>query len=281
MDPNYHYIVCGDGDLYLKQRKSPFTDPRVVSDEMNTFLGKPKGSRSSITDVLKGVLSYIKEKNLKEKNVIHPDSALLTLLNLSVILGEGETLTFFNLTRCVRNHVSEISPPPAMAYFTDMYDTHLTNKIYDIRKPITGVCPFSEVFYTYSSPDSEPETNTDKYIEFVLNLGEDAQHFEVRGGTGTFRIVRVLKEMAEYMSVAEKPCKGCYEGCAKKEDVTINRDKAIADLTKKTLEDPTPEKLAYLKMKIAFFETVKIEEVATPFSSEHEHENEHENEHEY
>jgi hypothetical protein len=266
MDPNYHYIVCGDGELYFKDiiRGTCFTRLQNVSDELNTFLGEPKGAQISYANVVKRVVAYIKEKGLLEKSIIHADSSLLALLNPSVILGEDETLTVLNLPKCLRNHVSEISPKS----IPDLIREHLTNKFYDVRRAI------SEVFYTYSSPDSEPDRNTDKYIEFVLNLGDNAQHFEVRGGTGTFRIVRVLKEMADYTSVAERPCKGSYEGCegfAKKENVTINRDKAIADLTKKTLEDPTSEKLAYLKMKIAFFETVTIEEVMTPFSSEHEY----------
>lgn len=260
MDPNYHYMICGDAQLYSKEysQGNCFTRPQNVSDELNTFLGEPKGTQISIANVVKRVVARIKEKGLLEKHIIHADSSLLALLNPSVILGEGETLTVLNLPTCLRKHLSEI--PPNTTLLTEILGENLTNKSYNIRSPI------SEAFYTYSSPDSEPDTNTDKYIEFILNLGEDAKHFELGDGT-TFRIVRVLKEMAEYSSVKFRS----VECCGEVADVTIDRCKAIADLTKKTLEDPTPENLAYLKEKIAFFESIKIEEVMTPFSHEHEY----------
>lgn len=245
MDPNYHYMVCGDAELYFKDynQGNCFTRLQNVSDELNTFLGEPKGTQISIANVVKRVVTYIKENGLNDSNTIHADSYLLALLNPYAILGDGVKLTFLNLTTCLRKHVSEISPNTNGP--NEIICGNITYKFYDVRIPI------SEAFYTTSSPD----TNTDNYIEFILNLGENAKYFELRGGT-TFRVVRVLKEMAEYTSI-----KCCSVG-----EVTIDRYKAIADLTKKTLEDPTPENLAYLKEKIAFFEGVKIEEVMTPFS---------------
>jgi hypothetical protein len=252
MDPNYHYMICGDAELYFKDynQGNCFTRLQNVSDELNTFLGEPKGTQISIANVVKRVVTYIKEKGLNDSNTIHADSSLLALLNPSAILGDGVKLTFLNLPTCLRKHLSEISPNTIGP--KQIICGNITYKFYNIGTPI------SEAFYTYSSPDSEPDTNTDNYIEFVLNLGENTQHFELRNGT-TFRVVRVLKEMAEYTSI-----KCCSVG-----EVTVDRYKAITDLTKKTLEDPTPENLAYLKEKIAFFEGVKIEEVMTPFSKEH------------
>lgn len=259
MDPNYHYMICGDAELYFKDynQGNCFTRLQNVSDELNTFLGEPKGTQISIANVVKRVVTYIKEKGLNDNNTIHADSSLLALLNPSAILGDGVKLTFLNLPTCLRNHVSEISPNTIGP--KQIICGNITYKFYNVGTPI------SEAFYTYSSPDSEPDTNTYNYIEFVLNLGEDTKHFEVRGGTHTFRVVRVLKEMAEYTSIKFRS----VECCGEVADITIDRYKAIADLTKKTLEDPTSEKLAHLKEKIAFFEGVKIEEVMTPFSKEH------------
>ena len=145
------------------------------------------------------------------------------------------------------------------------------------------------------------EANMDKYIDYVLKLdAEKAKHLYVIGRD--FHIVRVPKEMADYTRLRVRSA-----GCCGSEDETyveVNRSKAIIDLTKKMLEDlenakhfkdshsssartdPTPEKLAHLKEKIAFFETVKVEEVKTPFSRhseyDHEYDDDYENdEHDY
>lgn len=140
--------------------------------------------------------------------------------------------------------------------------------------------PIDYAFRVYDNTKSYMcyEANTDKYIDYVLKLdAEKAKHLYVIGRD--FHIVRVPKELADYTCLRSRSS-GCC-GHDSELYVEINRSKAIIDLTKKTLEDPTPEKLAHLKQKIAFFETVKVEEVKTPFSKhskyEHEYDDDYEN----
>ena len=126
--------------------------------------------------------------------------------------------------------------------------------------------PIELAFYVYDTTNSYPsERNTDKYINYVLNLdAEKAKHLYVMGDG--FRIVRVPKEMAEYTRIKVRSTG--YLGYESEFYVKVDYSKAIIDLTKKTLEDPTPEKIEHLKQKIAFFESVKVEEVHTLFSKE-------------
>lgn len=123
----------------------------------------------------------------------------------------------------------------------------------------------AETFHVYDTTKSYTcyEANTDKFIEYVLTLdAEKARHLFVIGRD--FRIVRVPKELADYTHQACRSSGCCGE--FREYYVEIDKSKAIIDLTKKTLEDPTPEKLAHLKDRIAFYESVKLEEVHTPVS---------------
>lgn len=140
----------------------------------------------------------------------------------------------------------------------DKYYTHIDDiNVYE---------PIDSAFYTYRTPDTQwndYDANTDKFIDYVLKIdAEKAKHISTLGGE--FSIVRVPKELEEYTYLAERSY-GCCGGDIETY-VKIDRNKAIIDLTKKTLEDPTPEKLSHLKEKIAFFENVQIETVKTLFS---------------
>lgn len=130
---------------------------------------------------------------------------------------------------------------------------------------LDGSRPIAEAFYTYTKPFSRwnpYEENTDKYIEFLLRLdAEKAKHICSHGGE--FRIGRVPKELEEYTDVDWRSF-GCC-GIGREICVEIDISKAIIDLTKKTLENPTPDAIAHLTERIAFFEAVKIEDVQTPF----------------
>ena len=79
---------------------SIFERPLQVTEALCSFLGKPKGTLMSRSEVTKGVNSYVKEKNLKNKHDISPDAALKGLL----AIPEGETLTYFNLQRYLNPH---------------------------------------------------------------------------------------------------------------------------------------------------------------------------------
>ena len=79
---------------------SIFERPLQVTEALCSFLGKPKGTLMSRSEVTKGVNSYVKEKNLKNKHDISPDAALKSLL----AIPEGETLTYFNLQRYLNPH---------------------------------------------------------------------------------------------------------------------------------------------------------------------------------
>jgi SWIB/MDM2 domain len=88
---------------------SIFERPTKVTEELLTFLGKPKDTLLSRSEVTKAVNNYVKENNLKNKHDIKPDAALKKLL----LVGEGEPLTYFNLQRYLNRHY--IKAPVATA----------------------------------------------------------------------------------------------------------------------------------------------------------------------
>ena len=81
-------------------RLSIFEIPTKLSDDLCVFLGKPKGSEMSRSNVTKAVTTYIKEKGLKNKHDIKPDAALKKLLRLT----DADNLTYFNLQRYLNTH---------------------------------------------------------------------------------------------------------------------------------------------------------------------------------
>jgi chromatin remodeling complex protein RSC6 len=88
---------------------SIFERPTKVTDELCKFLGKPNGTLMSRSEVTKGVNNYVKEKNLKNKHDIKPDTSLKALL----AIGEGEPLTYFNLQRYLNRHYVKAPVQPA------------------------------------------------------------------------------------------------------------------------------------------------------------------------
>jgi upstream activation factor subunit UAF30 len=85
---------------------SIFERPTKVTDELCVFLGKPKGTLMSRSEVTKAVNNYVKENNLKNKHDIKPDAPLKKLL----AIGEGEPLTYFNLQRYLNRHYVKAVP---------------------------------------------------------------------------------------------------------------------------------------------------------------------------
>jgi chromatin remodeling complex protein RSC6 len=88
-------------------RLSIFEIPTRLSDDLCAFLGKPKGSEMSRSNVTKAVTTYIKEKGLKNKHDIQPDAALRKLLAVPT----GEALTYFNLQKYLNKHYVKVEKP--------------------------------------------------------------------------------------------------------------------------------------------------------------------------
>jgi len=103
--------VKAEGDASAAPAKpSIFQRPVKVTDELCVFLGKPKGSEMSRSNVTKAVTTYIKEKGLKNKHDIKPDAALKNLLQVP----DADHLTYFNLQRYLNAHyVKEAKPTSA------------------------------------------------------------------------------------------------------------------------------------------------------------------------
>ena len=88
---------------------SGFVKPTKISDELTKFLGKETGTEMARTEVSKEINSYIRSKQLQDKDngrKIHPDAALTKLLNI----GKDEELTYFNLQRYMKHHFIKATP---------------------------------------------------------------------------------------------------------------------------------------------------------------------------
>ena len=92
-------------------RLSIFEIPTKLTDDLCAFLGKPKGSEMSRSNVTKAVTTYIKEKGLKNKHDIKPDAPLKKLL----APPEGEPLTYFNLQKYLNKHYIKAEKPVVAA----------------------------------------------------------------------------------------------------------------------------------------------------------------------
>jgi len=93
--------VKAEGEEGAKPRgPSIFEIPTKVTEELCVFLGKPKGTLISRSNVTREINNYVKEKNLKNKHDIKPDAALKKLLRLT----DADNLTYFNLQRYLNTH---------------------------------------------------------------------------------------------------------------------------------------------------------------------------------
>lgn len=82
---------------------SGFAKPTKISDELCSFLGVPKGSELSRTEVTRKINGYVKTHNLYDANnrrVILPDAKMSKILTLA----PGEILSFFTLQRAIKGH---------------------------------------------------------------------------------------------------------------------------------------------------------------------------------
>jgi chromatin remodeling complex protein RSC6 len=95
-----------EGEEVKPRKPSIFELPTPLSNELCSFLGRPSGSKESRSNITKAITTYVKEKNLKEKHTIKPDTKLKALLGVA----EGDVLTYFNLQRYLNRHYLKATP---------------------------------------------------------------------------------------------------------------------------------------------------------------------------
>ena len=93
-----------EGEPIVPRKPSIFELPTPLSNELCSFLGRPSGSKESRSNITKAITTYVKEKNLKEKHTIKPDTKLKALLGVA----EGDILTYFNLQRYLNRHYLKV-----------------------------------------------------------------------------------------------------------------------------------------------------------------------------
>ena len=86
-----------------------FAKPTKISDELCVFLGVPKGTEKSRTEVTREINKYVKAKNLSDpanKRIIRPDATLKKLLNST----DKDEVTYFNLQKFLKHHFVKAVP---------------------------------------------------------------------------------------------------------------------------------------------------------------------------
>ncbi len=94
--------VAADGT----KKPCEFTKPTKITDELCAFLGKPKGSEMTRSDVTKAVIAYAKTHSLMDKQAIKADGALRKLLTVT----ENDNLTILTLQRFLKRHYIKLAP---------------------------------------------------------------------------------------------------------------------------------------------------------------------------
>jgi chromatin remodeling complex protein RSC6 len=90
---------AADGDK--PKRESIFKKPVQISDDLCVFLGKPKGTLMSRSDVTTAVCTYARTNGLMNKQVINADAPLRKLLNIT---EKDPELMILNLQRFLKPH---------------------------------------------------------------------------------------------------------------------------------------------------------------------------------
>lgn len=93
----------------VARKPSGFVKPTLITDELATFLSRESGAMMARTEVTREINKYIRAHNLQDPSngrIIHPDSALRTLLNVK----PSEELTYFNLQRYMSPHFKKSTP---------------------------------------------------------------------------------------------------------------------------------------------------------------------------
>ena len=85
------------------RKPSGFVKPTLISTELASFLGKPKGTEMARTEVTREINKYIRANNLQDPSngrVIRADTKLRKLLKLN----KSDELTYFNLQKYMSPH---------------------------------------------------------------------------------------------------------------------------------------------------------------------------------
>jgi chromatin remodeling complex protein RSC6 len=86
-----------------RRKQNAFIKPRLLTDEMCSFMGIPNYSMRSQTDVTKFISAYVKQHNCfdpKFKRRIHPDAKLAKLLRTK----DKDEVTYLNLQSFLKVH---------------------------------------------------------------------------------------------------------------------------------------------------------------------------------
>tara|TARA_B100001758_G_scaffold247874_1_gene267965 strand:+ start:5141 stop:5737 length:597 start_codon:yes stop_codon:yes gene_type:complete len=93
------------------RQPSGFVKPTLISDQLATFLGKPKGSELARTEVTREINAYIRANKLQDPTngrKINPDNKLKSLLSLTA----SDELTYFNLQKYMSPHFAKAGAAP-------------------------------------------------------------------------------------------------------------------------------------------------------------------------
>ena len=85
------------------RKPSGFAVPTQISNDLCKFMNISEGMKMARTEVTQYIISYIKQKNLQDKEngrKIKPDNALKCLLDIK----KNEDLTYFNLQKYMNKH---------------------------------------------------------------------------------------------------------------------------------------------------------------------------------
>jgi chromatin remodeling complex protein RSC6 len=98
-----------DGAKTGEPKACIFTKPVKISDELCSFLGKPKGTEISRSEVTKAVMAYAYAHTLMDKQQIKADAALRKLLTVT----EQDKVTILNLQKYLNRHYVKAVPVAA------------------------------------------------------------------------------------------------------------------------------------------------------------------------
>lgn len=93
------------------RQPSGFVKPTLISDQLASFLGKPKGSELARTEVTREINAYIRANKLQDPEngrKINPDNKLKSLLSLTA----SDELTYFNLQKYMSPHFAKAGAAP-------------------------------------------------------------------------------------------------------------------------------------------------------------------------
>jgi chromatin remodeling complex protein RSC6 len=101
--------VATEGGEEKPKKDTVFTKPTPITDALCTFLGVPKGTLLSRSEVTTRVCRYAKENSLMVKQVIKADAPMRKLLALT----EKDELKILNLQRYLKPHYIKTTPAVA------------------------------------------------------------------------------------------------------------------------------------------------------------------------